>query len=56
MIEIKEPKYDKKWFKYHAKVAIIQYEQKRNRDTKDQLLNVLAGLYELAYQKGRRDA
>lgn len=55
MIEIKEPNYDKDWFKYHAQVAIIQYERKRDRETRSQLLDVLAGLYELAYQKGKRN-
>ena len=54
-IEIKEPDYDEGWFKYRANQAILTFENRRSRTNRQIMLNVLAGLYRHAYNKGRHD-
>jgi hypothetical protein len=57
MIEIKEPDYDEKWFKWRAEQALSIFESRRTPRHKgrEQYLNVLAGIFRHAYSKGRHD-
>ena len=51
----KEPDFDKRWFKFRADQAIRIYEASKSLKARDQMLDVLNGLFEHAYRKGRHD-
>ena len=53
--DIKEPDYDDGWFKFRANQALLTFEHRKNRTSREILLNVLTGLYRHAYNKGRHD-
>lgn len=52
-IEIKEPKFDKDFYKYRAKEALNVYL--RGGVKRKSYADIIAGICELAYQKGLRD-
>lgn len=55
IIEVKDPPFNKDFFRTRANDAIRIFEQRRTKNAYKQLLDVLAGLYSHAYHKGRHD-
>jgi hypothetical protein len=56
-IEITEPDFNDMWFKARTTQALRRYEHDPGyrKDRREQLHNVLAGLFRHAYNKGRHD-
>ena len=52
-IEIVEPKFDKDFYRYRAKEALAVYL--RGNTQRKAYADIIAGICELAYQKGLRD-
>ena len=52
-IEIAEPKFDKDFYRYRAKEALAVYL--RGNTQRKAYADIIAGICELAYQKGLRD-
>jgi len=52
-IEIKSPKFDKDFYRYRAKEALEVYM--RGGTKRKAYADIIAGICELAYQKGLRD-
>lgn len=55
-IKITEPKFDRDWFKHRSLEALKIFESRRDKTSQDRYLDVLGGLYEHSYKKGRHDA
>jgi len=57
MIEVKEPDFDKQWFRFRTTQALKVLESRKHPkfEGKKQFLDVLTGMYRHAYLKGRND-
>lgn len=53
MIELTEPKFDKDFYRFRAKEALAVYL--RGKTQRKAYADIIAGICELAYQKGLRD-
>lgn len=57
MIEVKDPDFDKQWFRFRTTQALKVLESRRHPkfEGRKQFLDVLSGMYRHAYLKGRND-
>jgi len=57
VIEVKEPDFEKKWFRLRRTQALKVLESRKHPkfEGKKQFLDVLTGMYRHAYLKGRND-
>ena len=57
MIEVKDPDFDKQWFRFRTTQALKVLESRRHPkfEGRKQFLDVLSGMYRHAYLKGHND-